>query len=196
MKIIVTEEQLDKFTNKLRKAISDYGFEKTSEMTGVGKLKLAKMTGLPIIGGIRDSRFHDDSDILVSDLLEDLIKIDETYKDCEISYLFHTENVEWNCSIEDGYGFYDLVVTSTPYYDISYNEDIETTAVTIIEVTVHDENGTTINELRENELVDEFECPKRFENVDELINWFNNEYKPQTYKIILKLFKEFKKKYL
>ena len=43
MKLIITEEQLNKLTNKVRQAIEKYGFIEASEVMGINKLKLAKM---------------------------------------------------------------------------------------------------------------------------------------------------------
>jgi rRNA-processing protein FCF1 len=37
--------------------------------------------------------------------------------------------------------------------------------------------------------------PSEFKNVDELISWFENEYKPVVYKAIKRHLKEFKEKY-
>ena len=46
MKIIITEEQFDKFTTKIRQLIDNQGFIEASEMMGINKLKLAEMTKL------------------------------------------------------------------------------------------------------------------------------------------------------
>jgi hypothetical protein len=41
----------------------------------------------------------------------------------------------------------------------------------------------------------EFKNKSKFKNVDDLIDWFENEYKPKTYKIILNQLKKIKKDY-
>jgi hypothetical protein len=43
------------------------------------------------------------------------------------------------------------------------------------------------------EYSDKLKSPTEFENVDKLIDWFNNVYKPETYKIIKEHVKKFRK---
>ena len=187
MRLIITEEQLNKLTNKVRQAIEKYGFIEASEVMGINKLKLAKMSGLLIKGDIRDSRFTDDDEIVVSDLLFDLVKKDDKYKTCSLEY--HRDGVlTWECRFKDDENYYFVGVDATPYWEA---ENIMPVHITSIVITpIHSpEDKKKYDTFTYS---DEFDCPETFENADELINWFENEYKPKTYDKIVEMLGKFK----
>lgn len=187
MKIIITEDQMDKFTSKFRGLIEKHGFVEVSEMMGINKLKLAEMSGLPIKGDIRDSRFTDDSEIVISDLLSDLIKKDNKYKTCELGY-YGDGVLLWECRFKDEENYYFVGVDVTPYWDGDNQTQVSITNVHITPI----DSPKDKKEYDVNRYDDRFDCPESFKNVDELIDWFENEYKPTAYNKIVEMLEDFK----
>jgi hypothetical protein len=187
MKIIMTEDQMDKFTSKFRQLIEKHGFVEVSEMMGINKLKLAEMSGLPIKGDIRDSRFIDDSEIVISDLLSDLIKKDNKYKTCELGY-YNDGVLLWECRFKDEENYYLVGVDVSPYWDGDNETQVSITNVHITPI----DSPKDKKEYEVNRYVDRFDCPELFNNVDELIVWFENEYKPTAYNMIIDMLEDFK----
>lgn len=191
MKIIITEEQFDKFTTKIRQLIDNQGFIEASEMMGINKLKLAEMSNLPIKGDIRDSRFTDDNEIVASDLLSDLVKKDDKYKTCNLEY-FIDGVLLWECRFKDEENYYYVGVDATPYWAGYEKTQVSITNIHIAPIdSPEDKEEYVINIYDE-----EFDCPKSFENVNEIVDWFENEYKPKTYNYIKTLLDRFKKEQL
>lgn len=189
MRIIITEEQLSKVAIRIRQSIEEDGFIETSESTGVSKLKLAKMSGLPIEGGIRDSRFTDDSEIVVSDLLSDLINKDDNYKTCKLEY--HMDGVLlWDCRFKDEENYYRVIVDATPYWDADNILRVYITKVVVTPIdSPKDKRSFSVHSHE-----DEFDCPDLFNDATELMDWFDDEYKPKTYEKIVGMFEDFKLK--
>jgi hypothetical protein len=58
------------------------------------------------------------------------------------------------------------------------------------------EDGTKLDEYEVGgQYISEFENKSSFENVDDLIDWFENKYKPKTYEIILNQLEQIKQDY-
>ena len=187
MKIIITEEQLDKFTSKIRQLIEKHGFVEVSDIMGINKLKLAEMSGLPIKGDIRDSRFTDDSEIVISDLLSDLLKKDNQYKTCRLDY-YGDGVLLWECRFKDEENYYYVGVDVTPYWGGDNQTQVTITDVQITPIDSPEDK----KEYQVTRYDDMFDCPESFNNVDELIDWFENEYKPTAYNKIVEMLEDFK----
>ena len=95
MKIIITENQMDKFIQKMKMSIKKYGFVDTANMLGIDKLKLAELSGLPIKG----DTFHSENEIVVGDLLRDLVNQNKEYKNCTLHYSGLEGVVLWDCNL-------------------------------------------------------------------------------------------------
>jgi hypothetical protein len=184
MKIVITENQMDKFAQKLRMGIEKHGFTDTARMTGMNKLKLAELSGLPIKG----DTFHSENEIVVGDLLRDLVNQNREYKTCELHYSGLEGIVEWNCRFKDDENYYRLTIAATPYWDGNNTPiDMFNVEVTPIYSPEDKKEFETINDY-----LHEFDCPKSFENANELMDWFREIYIPKTYDIIVKSLEDFK----
>jgi len=113
--------------------------------------------------------------------------MDNDYKGCKLEYNKREVLITWYCKFEDGDKSYATTTYSTPYY---YDND--STPVDTLELVYKD--GELIKG-RESyyEYSDKFKSPTEFENVDKLIDWFDNVYKTETYKTIKEHIKKFKK---
>lgn len=184
MKIVITENQMDKFTQKLRMGIEKHGFTDTARMTGMNKLKLAELSGLPIKG----DTFHSENEIVVGDLLRDLVNQNREYKTCELHYSGLEGIVEWNCNFKDDENYYRLTIAATPYWDGNNTPiDMFNVEVTPIYSPEDKKEFDTIGDY-----LHEFDCPKSFDNANELMDWFREIYIPKTYDIIVKSLEDFK----
>ena len=189
MKIVITENQMDKFIQKLRMGIEKHGFNDTAKMTGFNKLKLAELSGLPIKG----DTFHNENEITVGNLLRDLVNQNREYETCTLHYEGMSGIVEWNCNFMDDENYYRLTIAATPYWD-GHN----TTPIDMFNVEVTPINSP--EDKREfdttSDYLNEFDSPKSFENASELMDWFKDEYIPKTYDIIVKSLEDFKEREL
>ena len=84
MKIIITEEQFDKYQQKMLDSVNKYGFLETVKMLGINRMRLAQLTNIPIKG----DTFFDKNEVVVGQLLKDLVAIDKVYNECNLIY-FH-----------------------------------------------------------------------------------------------------------
>jgi hypothetical protein len=184
MRIIITEEQFDKHQQKILNAVKKYGFLETVRMLGINKIKLAQLTNSPIKG----DTFFDNNEIVVGHLLKDLVNMDNDYKVCKLEYDKREVLITWYCKFEDDDISYASTSYSTPYY---YDND--STPIDTLQIEAY-KDGELIKERGSYyEYSDKLKSPIEFENVDKLIDWFNNVYKPETYKIIKEHVKKFRK---
>ena len=183
MKIIITEDQMDKFVQKMKNAVQKYGFLDTVKMIGIDKLKLARLTELPIKG----DTFHDANEIVVLDLLRDIVEESPNYKNCELSFDRFGKAVRWNCKLKDEDNYYSVTVYASPYWD-DFSTPVELTYAEVTPIYSPEDK----EEYGLSTYATEFECPKSFNDVNELIDWYENSYKPQTYSEIMDLVERFK----
>lgn len=190
MKILITENQMDNFIQKMKISINKFGFVDTANMLGIDKLKLAELSQLPI----KADTFEEQDDIVVGDVLYGLVKLNPKYKTCTLHYEGMSGIVEWNCNFMDDENYYRLTIAATPYWD-GHN----TTPIDMFNVEVTPINSP--EDKREfdttNEYFHEFKCPESFENASELMDWFKDEYIPRVYRnIVLGMYLEFKEREL
>ena len=178
MKIIISEEQFDKYQQKMLEAINKYGFSDAVNMLGINALRLAKLTNIPIKG----DTFFKKNEVVVGQLLKDLVNLDDVYNECELDYDYSEGTIAWRCNFDDKYY---TNTYATPYYTNNDSTPIETIGFMVDENDYFDING----------YLKEMKSPTEFNNVDELISWFENEYKPMVYKTIKIHLKQFKEKY-
>jgi len=190
MKIIITESQKEELENEYAEEIRIRGFSETANLYGLKKLMLAKLSGLPIKG----DTFHSKNEIVVGDLLEDLVNQNREYKTCELHYSGLEGIVEWNCNFKDDENYYRLSIAATPYWDGHNNTPIDMFNVEVTPIYSPEDKrefDTT------GDYYHEFDCPKSFENVDKLMDWFKDKYIPRVYRnIVLGMFLEFKNREL
>jgi len=113
MKIIITEEQFDKYQQKMIDAVKKFGFLETSNMLGVGRLRLAQLTNLPIKG----DTFFDKGEVVVGQLLNDLVAMDNVYNECVLDWDSMGKIFIWKCSFDDGDQIIKTITYATPYLE-------------------------------------------------------------------------------
>jgi len=167
MKIIITENQMDKFIQKMKMSIKKYGFVDTAKMIGIDKLKLAELSGLPIKG----DTVHSENEIVVGDLLRDLVNQNKEYKNCTLHYSGLEGVVLWDCNFMDEENYYRLSVYATPYWD---GECMIPVDISYFENTKTKEYSDEYDNLQMS--VDYELVPKKFSSYQEIIDFMNNDY--------------------
>ena len=187
MKIIISEEQFDKYQQKMLDAINKYGFLETANMLGLSRMRLAQLTNIPIKG----DTFFNHNEVVVGQLLKDLVNLDDVYNECDLIYDSMSGIIDWNCRFDNGEQIIYSLSYATPYYNHNNMTPIESDSFEVFK------NGgqKTYDMRRSSEYSTSIHSPTEFKNVDELISWFENEYKPVVYKTIKRYLKQFKKEY-
>jgi len=186
MKIIITEEQFDKYQQKMIDAVNKFGFLETAEMLGINRMRLAQLTNIPIKG----DTFFKKNEIVVGQLLKDLVDLDDVYNECDLIYDSMSRSIHWVCRFDDGEQIIKTLTYATPYYNDNDMTPVETNEFEVIKDEEKEEYGSMSNDYWTSIL-----SPTEFNNIDELISWFENEYKPITYRAIKRHLKQFKEEY-
>ena len=186
MKIIITEEQFDKYQQKMLDSVNKYGFLETAKMLGINRMKLAQLTNIPIMG----DTFFKKNEVIVGQLLNDLVNLDNVYKECELIYGSFSKTIHWNCTFNDGEQTINTLTYATPYYNDSDMTPVDTDEFEVIKDGESEDYGGMSNEYSTG-----IHSPTEFKNVDELISWFENEYKPMVYRAIKRHLNQFKEEY-
>ena len=186
MKIIITKEQFDKYQQKMLDSVNKYGFLETVNMLGINRMRLAQLTNIPIKG----DTFFDKNEVVVGQLLKDLVNLDDVYNECDLIYDSMSRTIHWNCTFNDGEQIINTLTYATPYYDDNNMTPVDTDEFEVIKDGESEDYGGMSNEY--STVID---SPTKFNNVDELISWFENEYKPVVYKAIKRHLKQFKEEY-
>ena len=182
MKVIITETHQQKMIDAVKK----FGFLETVKMLGIGRLRLAQLTNLPIKG---DTFFHKD-EVLAGHLLKDLVDIDDVYNECDLIWDSMSRTLHWVCRFDDGDQIINTLTYATPYYNDNDMTHIETDNFEVIKDGEKEEYGRMSNNY-----LGTINSPTMFENAGELINLFEDEYKPLTYMTIKRHLKQFKEDY-
>jgi hypothetical protein len=100
--------------------------------------------------------------------------------------------LEWECDFVENDKVYQTNTWATPYDDGKYETPVESSYTKVYML----EDGEELTDYETGgQYTSEFKNKSKFKNVDDLIDWFENEYKPKTYKIILNQLKKIKKDY-
>jgi len=173
MKVIISEEQLDKMKSKLMGLIDKMGFLNTAEMLGVSEIKLLGMIDYDISG------------ITLFDLFPVLVDIKKEYKGCEIVVDWYKDDdygVYWVYNEQVGNYQINCITMAFPEFPIGkiYVENAHCWVDNNLEISDFnnkiDYDVETIN----------YEIPTKFDSWDDMVKWYENEYFPKTYKIIEK----------
>lgn len=171
MKVIITEEQLDKMKSKLMGLVNKEGFDEAAKTLGISKLKLFKLVDFGI------------NDLGIDNMFPIIVEENNVYKGCEITVDY----------FEVGYGVYWV-----------YEEDIDGGKLFVVSMAkpefdkgkVYVENSHSFveggiigfrnynNGIEYNVKTISYSIPTDFGSIDEMMNWYNNEYLPKTYEII------------
>ena len=173
MKIIITEEQLDRMKSKLMNLINKEGFDGASIILGISKLKLFKLVDFGI------------EDLGVYDMFPIIVEENNVYKGCEISIDYFEEGygVHWVYEEDIDGGILFVVSMVTPEFDKGrvYVENSH---------SFLDKNNSGFENY--NEGIDykvemtSYDIPSNFDSIDEMMKWYNEKYLPITYEIMKK----------
>ena len=173
MKVIISEEQLDKMKSKLMGLIDKMGFFDAAEMLGISDIKLLGMID------------YDISKLKLSDLFAILVEIQNKYKGCEIEIDWFNESdygVYWVYKEQIGNYEINSVTMALPEFDRGKVYVENSHCWVDNNLTTSDFNNITDYIVR---LID-FDIPTEFNSWDDMVKWYENEYFPKTYKIIEK----------
>jgi hypothetical protein len=176
MRIIISEEQLDKMKSKLMGLVNKDGFDEVARMLGIPKLKLFKLVDYGI------------NELGVYNLFPIIAEENNVYKGCEITVDY----------FEDGYGVYwvyEMNIDGTQLFVVSMAKP------KFDKGKVYVENSHSFTEgiygfKSYYEGIDykvkmiSYDIPTDFGSIDEMMNWYNTEYLPKTYEIIKRQAKE------
>jgi hypothetical protein len=186
MKIIIKEEQLKKNPKAIKALVDEVGLDAAIDMLGLSRMRLAQLTNIPIKG----DTFFDKNEVVVGQLLKDLVAIDNVYNECDLIYDTMSRSIHWVCRFDEANQKIKTLTYATPYYNDNDMTPVETNEFEVIKDGESEDYGGMSNEY--STVID---SPTKFNNVDELISWFENEYKPVVYKAIKRHLKEFKEEY-
>jgi hypothetical protein len=170
MKVIISEEQLDKMKSKLMGLVNKEGFDEAAKILGISKLKLFKLVDFGI------------EDLGIDNMFPIIVEENNVYKGCEITIDYYEEGygVHWVYEIDNGRIKLNVVCMATPEFDKgkvavdnahSYTEGVG---------GFKSYNNTIDYKVR----MSSYDIPSNFGSIDEMMNWYNNEYLPKTYEII------------
>jgi hypothetical protein len=176
MKVIITEEQLDKMKSKLMGLVNKEGFDEAARILGLSKLKLFKLVDFGI------------NDLGIDNMFPIIVEENNVYKGCEITVDY----------FEDGYGVYwvyeedidggKLFVVSMAKPEFDKGKVYVENSHSFVEggiVGFGDNNFEEANNgIEYNVKTISYSIPTDFGSIDEMMNWYNTEYLPKTYEII------------
>jgi hypothetical protein len=170
MKIIITEEQMDKMKSKLMTLVNRDGYDKVANMLGISKIKLFKLVDF------------DFKDFGLENMFAIMVEENNVYKECEITidYFESGYRIDWLYEIDiDGGQLFVLSFATPDFYDGSvYVENSQSFTEGSIGFKVYN-NGLEYKVKEYN-----FNIPTDFDSIDDMLNWYNNEYLPKTYEIM------------
>jgi hypothetical protein len=185
MKVIISENQLDKMKSKLSTLIEKEGLEGAAKMLGVSEIKLLSMIDYDISG------------MKLYDLFPILVDIQKEYEGCEIWVDWYEDNkygVYWVYKEQIGNYEINCVTMAFPEFAIgkTYVENAHCWVDNNLEIS--DFN----NKINYDVKTIDFDIPTEFNSWDDMVKWYKTEYMPNTYEIIEKqafeIIKQLKKK--
>jgi len=186
MKIIINEEQLKKNPKAIKALVDEVGLDAAIDMLGLSRMRLVQLTNIPIKG----DTFFKKNEVVVGQLLKDLVNLDDVYNECDLIYDFMSGTIHWNCTFNDGEQIINTLTYATPYYNDNNMTPVDTDEFEVIKDGESETYGGMSNEYSTG-----IHSPTEFENVNVLIKWFEDDYKPVVYKAIKRHLKEFKEEY-
>lgn len=171
IRTILKEET--KFEKLVKQQVKDHGLSRTAKMMGISKYELVNLVKVPI-----DSEFA--SELLYENLSNGVLK--NTYKEFKIT-ANHNGVFNWSSKLKTGYFSPDfterIYVMATPFWDGG-----EYTPVELDWVALYDENGNKISEQSGDGYI-ELNHQSSFEDIDELLTWYDEFYLPNVYDVIM-----------
>jgi len=168
MKIIISE---NKFIKTIKKLFDEEGFEETASIIGISRIKLAKMLNLSIKG----DDFYNMDEVTAYMFTPELVEMNKKYKNCDISY--NAGGGRWICFWDNHGEELDTLSYSTPYH-AGNSTPVQTDYLSSTD------GEWSYDSRDDKESYGSFDNPDGFNNVDELVEWFESVYLPTTYKMI------------
>jgi hypothetical protein len=176
MKIIISEEQLDKMKSKLTTLVNKVGFDEAANMLGISELKLFKLVDFGI------------NELGVYNLFTIIVEENNVYKECEINIDYFEEGygVHWLYEVDIDGGKLFVVSMALPEFDKGkVYVDNSHSFVEGVDIFGNGHNG-----IEYNVKMSDYNIPTDFDSIDDMMNWYKNEYLPKTYEIIKEQAKE------
>ena len=173
MKVIISENQLDKMKSKLSTLIEKEGLEGAAKMLGVSEIKLLSMIDYDISG------------MKLYDLFPILVDIQKEYEGCEIWVDWYEDNkygVYW--VYKEQIGNYEINCATMIFPEFNNGKIYVENSHCLID------DNLEISDIEFNNKIDydvetiNYDIPTEFESWGELVKWYNTEYLPNTYDII------------
>lgn len=168
MKIIISE---NKFIKTIKKLFDEEGFEETANTIGISRIKLAKMLNLSIKG----DDFYNMDEVTAYMFTRELVEMNKKYENCDISY--NAGGGRWVCFWDNDGEKLDTLSYSTPYH-AGNSTPVQTDYLSSTD------GEWSYDSRSDDESYESFENPDGFNNVDELVEWFESVYLPTTYEMI------------
>lgn len=181
MKIIISES---KFIQTIKKLFDQEGFEETASTIGISRIKLAKMLNLSIKG----DDFYNMDEVTAYMFTRELVKMNNEYNNCKLSYNGMSGVVEWVCFWDNDGEELDTLSYSTPYH-AGNSTPVQTDYLSSTD------GEWSYDSRNDDESYASFDNPDGFNNVDELVEWFESVYLPTTYEMIEKQYEILLPKY-
>lgn len=154
--------------NSLNELINKFGINQTSKILGISQFEIVKKSGI---------KLNTDNSYLMIMELFDNNQIPKIYKEFELEIDKFVGTIIWKGELKNEL-LETIVVYATPFWD----------GDPLIPIDVENYTITTNDETWEYEQPDVFKTIKtknEFENIDELIVWYNDIYLPTVYNVII-----------
>jgi hypothetical protein len=172
IKKVLNEE--NKFIQSINRYIDKYGIHETSEMFGLSLTEIVRITNRPIDPFLAYLLLH-----------ENFInkKLQRKYKEFKLNIEFGS-TISWFCQLDNGHFGKDKVeqffIYATPFWDSS-----EYTPIEISDYDLLDKNdGSVISIEGQGNYYYELKDKTHFESLEELFDWYDNFYLPETYQVL------------
>lgn len=173
-RVLKEESRLKK---SVKAYIEEYGIKDAAELMGKTLTEVVRIADIPI------------NNKMAYDLIIENFKnhnLPREYKDVTASFnrIVYEFNgiLEWQIEFKRENGLTEgLIAFATPFWD-----GTDVTPVELNYYVLYDDNGKTIEEISgEGDFYEGYKSKNEFENIEELFEWYNEEYLPNVYSIIV-----------
>jgi hypothetical protein len=172
IKKVLNEE--NKFIQSMNRYVDKYGIHETSEMFGLSLTEIVKITNRPINSFL--------AYLLIN---ENFInkKLQRKYKEFKLNIEFGS-TISWFCQLDNGHFGKDKVeqffIYATPFWDSSEHTPIEISGYDLLDKN----DGSVISIHGDGNYYYELKDKTHFESLEELFDWYDNFYLPETYQVL------------
>jgi hypothetical protein len=172
IKKVLNEE--NRFLKTINRYVDKYGIYKAPEIIGISLTEMVKLSNHPIDSKLAYHLIHEN---FINE------KLKRKYKEFKLS-MEYGDLISWFGQFENGPFGSDNVEQFSIYATPFFEEGITTP----IEISWYDlllADGSIISIENEGKYYYELEHKTDFESIDELFDWYDNFYLPQTYNVLI-----------